>query len=159
MAQKQGYSRLRTHRLSIAGAVYMITIITNNRQRVFDTWHAGRPVIAALRRAETEQHAKTLAWVLMPDHLHWLLVLGDTSLGTLVRRMKGRATAALRARGLNHNFWQNGYHDTLLKAPADIYRTARYIIANPLRAGLVSRVGDYPLWDAKYWLDGDSDFI
>jgi len=28
---------------------------------------------------------------------------------------------------------------------------ARYIVANPLRAGLVSRVGDYPLWDAC-WL-------
>jgi hypothetical protein len=28
---------------------------------------------------------------------------------------------------------------------------ARYIIANPLRAGLVDRIGDYPLWDAM-WL-------
>ncbi|MFV3290267.1 transposase, partial [Pseudomonas sp. NY11955] len=28
---------------------------------------------------------------------------------------------------------------------------ARYIVANPIRAGLVSRVGDYPHWDAV-WL-------
>ncbi|MBB5859537.1 hypothetical protein GGR69_001194 [Xanthomonas arboricola] len=28
---------------------------------------------------------------------------------------------------------------------------ARYLIANPLRAGLVARVGDYPFWDA-IWL-------
>ncbi|MFV3292807.1 transposase, partial [Pseudomonas sp. NY11955] len=28
---------------------------------------------------------------------------------------------------------------------------ARYIIANPIRAGLVSRVGDYSHWDAV-WL-------
>jgi len=28
---------------------------------------------------------------------------------------------------------------------------ARYIVANPLRAGLVERIGDYPLWDAT-WL-------
>jgi hypothetical protein len=28
---------------------------------------------------------------------------------------------------------------------------ARYIIANPIRAGLVERAGDYPLWDAC-WL-------
>ena len=30
---------------------------------------------------------------------------------------------------------------------------ARYIVANPLRAGLVERVGDYPYWDAV-WLTG-----
>ena len=28
---------------------------------------------------------------------------------------------------------------------------ARYIVANPLRAGLVKQIGDYPLWDA-IWL-------
>ena len=28
---------------------------------------------------------------------------------------------------------------------------ARYIIANPLRAGLVEHIGQYPLWDA-IWL-------
>lgn len=33
----------------------------------------------------------------------------------------------------------------------DLLKAARYIIANPLRARLVKRVGDYPLWDAV-WL-------
>jgi hypothetical protein len=28
---------------------------------------------------------------------------------------------------------------------------ARYIVANPLRAGLVEHLGDYPHWDAV-WL-------
>jgi len=31
---------------------------------------------------------------------------------------------------------------------------ARYVIANPVRAGLAERVGDYPFWDAV-WLDSD----
>jgi len=29
---------------------------------------------------------------------------------------------------------------------------ARYIIGNPVRSGLVQRVGDYPFWDAV-WLN------
>ena len=33
----------------------------------------------------------------------------------------------------------------------DVRAVARYIIANPLRAGLCERIGDYPLWDAA-WL-------
>jgi putative transposase len=38
-----------------------------------------------------------------------------------------------------------------LRNEESVIDAARYIIANPLRAGLVKRVGDYPLWDAV-WL-------
>ena len=37
--------------------------------------------------------------------------------------------------------------DTLRKEE-DILEIARYIVANPLRAGLVKKLNDYPLWDA-----------
>jgi hypothetical protein len=32
---------------------------------------------------------------------------------------------------------------------------ARYIIGNPVRAGIVTQVGDYPLWDA-IWVSGQT---
>jgi hypothetical protein len=38
-----------------------------------------------------------------------------------------------------------------MRKDQDLQVAARYIVANPLRAGLVKRVGDYPLWDA-IWL-------
>jgi hypothetical protein len=34
----------------------------------------------------------------------------------------------------------------------DLHKMARYIVANPLRANLVERIGNYALWDAV-WLD------
>jgi hypothetical protein len=40
-----------------------------------------------------------------------------------------------------------------LRQDEDVARVARYVVANPLRAGLVKRIGDYPLWDAA-WLYG-----
>jgi REP element-mobilizing transposase RayT len=46
--------------------------------------------------------------------------------------------------------WQRGFHDHALRRDEDIVRVARYIVANPLRAGLVSRIGDYPLWDSVW---------
>ena len=36
-------------------------------------------------------------------------------------------------------------------AEPDELATARYVVANPLRAGLVTSIGDYPFWDAA-WL-------
>jgi len=61
------------------------------------------------------------------------------------------------ARAVNHLLvrggpvWQKGYYDHAVRCDEDLRRLARYMIANPLRAGLVERIGDYPLWDAV-WL-------
>ncbi|WP_296409958.1 transposase [Zoogloea sp.] len=89
----------------------------------------------------------SLAWVLMPDHLHWLIQLGQgVSLSMPIRTLKGRS-----ARALGHPVWQRAFHDRALRREDDVVSVARYIVANPVRAGLVSRVGDFPHWDAV-WL-------
>lgn len=56
-----------------------------------------------------------------------------------------------QACGTQGALWQSGYHDRAARAEEDLIQIARYIIGNPLRAGLVEHVGDYPLWDAA-WL-------
>ncbi len=97
--------------------------------------------------------AQMLAWVLMPDHAHWLIQLGDkTRLSHLVSRLKSAS-----ARRLNRDLdregavWAKAFHDQALRKEDDLKAMARYVIANPVRAGLVQRVGDYPFWDAV-WL-------
>lgn len=59
-----------------------------------------------------------------------------------------------RARGVlqgQQALWQDGFHDHALRAEEDVVEVARYVVSNPLRAGLVRCLGDYPLWDAV-WL-------
>jgi putative transposase len=53
--------------------------------------------------------------------------------------------------GRSGSIWQDGYHDHALRREENIREVARYIVANPLRAGLVKSVRQYPHWDAK-WL-------
>ena len=96
----------------------------------------------------------TLAFVVMPDHIHWLLSLSkDISLsnvvGTVKRHSARKINNLIGIRG--SPVWQRGFHDYALRKDEDILHVARYIIANPLRAGLVSRIGDYSLWDVV-WL-------
>jgi REP element-mobilizing transposase RayT len=94
-----------------------------------------------------------MAWVLMPDHLHWLIQLGDRhSLSEVIRMFKGRSSLAIntvleRAGAI----WQRGFYDHALRREEDVEDIARYIVANPVRAGLVRSVREYSLWDAK-WL-------
>jgi putative transposase len=94
--------------------------------------------------------ARMLAWVLMPDHAHWLIHLGDTDpLCLVVNRVKS-ASARLTNRVLSRKgaLWDAAYHDHALRTDEDLRGVARYIIANPLRAGLVQNICDYPFWNA-----------
>ena len=88
----------------------------------------------------------------MPDHLHWLVTIRHSSLAQLMKRLKARSTQATnRHNGHTARFWQPGFHDRALRQEDDIQAMARYTVANPLRAGLVRRIGEYPHWDA-IWL-------
>jgi len=94
-----------------------------------------------------------LAWVLMPDHWHGLLQLGEQDeLSTVMRRLKSAsAQQSNRILARTGTIWSKAFHDHALRSEDDLQETARYIVANPIRAGLVTRVGDYPFWNAV-WL-------
>ena len=44
--------------------------------------------------------------------------------------------------------WQRGFYDRAIRKEDDLVTIARYIVANPLRAGIVKSAGQYSLWDA-----------
>ncbi|WP_201018893.1 REP-associated tyrosine transposase [Pseudomonas cichorii] len=143
---------LRKGRYSETGRIYLLTSVVHERRQIFDDWRAGRLLVDEFRKAQQEGRAHSLAWVVMPDHFHWLVELQSGSLGLLMRRVKsGSSRAVMAAVGADSQVWQKGYHDRAVRREEDLRSIARYIVANPLRAGLVNRVGDYPLWDAV-WL-------
>jgi putative transposase len=145
-------SALRKGRVSEVGRVYLVTTITQGRAPLFADWRMGRLVVAEMRASQDGGWVESLAWVLMPDHLHWLFALREGELDGLMRRVKSRSAIEIR-RGLGGEgrVWQKGYHDHAARRDEDVRALARYVVANPLRAGLVRTLGDYPLWDAA-WL-------
>lgn len=143
-------SNLRKGRVSIPGQFYLVTCVTQDRAPLFRDFATGRKVVSALRYHEENGNAQTLAYVVMPDHLHWLLALGEKmSLPRLLASLKSYTARRIGSGG--QPVWQEGYHDHALRRDEEVRETARYVVANPLRAGLVQRLGDYPLWDA-IWL-------
>src|SRR3990167_7931713 len=68
---------LRQGRFSEPGRAYLLTAVTHKRKPVFNDWQLARLLIAEMRDAHKAKTVESLAWVLMPDHLHWLVVLGD----------------------------------------------------------------------------------
>ena len=145
--------RLRLNRWSESDRIYLITTTTHRRHPWFANLHHGRLLVASLRFADARGWTTTWAFVVMPDHLHWLVALGDRiALSEVVGRVKSySARRLITASGIEDRVWQPGFHDHALRREEDLAATARYVIANPVRAGLVRSVGDYPLWDAR-WL-------
>ena len=142
-----GYSHLRRGRVSISGQIYHIIAATRQRAPIFSDFGHARIAIRVLMQEDKLGSVSTLAFVLMPDHLHWLVQLGDRD---DIRKVVGRVKSLI-ARRLDAAVWQPGFYDHALRKEEDIATVARYIVANPLRAGLVSSLGDYPHWDA-IWL-------
>jgi len=147
---RPGHQALRKGRVSLPHHAYLITTTTLNRQRFFDEFNAGCAAARCFENDSVLGDSQMLAWVLMPDHAHWLIGLGNQdSLGIVVNRLKSSSSRLtnriLERRG---TLWEPAYHDHALRAEEDLPAVARYIVANSLRAGLVKRIGDYPFWNA-----------
>jgi len=143
---------LRKCRYSEFGRPYLITTVSQNRKPIFTDFNIARLLIHELRTVCEELNIESLSWVVMPDHLHWLFVLNQLTVSEVVRHVKGRSAHSINNhRSCSGSVWQKGYHGHAIRKDEDIRSVARYIVANPLRAGLVENIGDYPFWDAV-WL-------
>ena len=145
-------NRLRIGRTSQNNQLYLLTAVTKDRTPFFADWRVGRLLVRQFRLAQLEGRVESLAWVVMPDHFHWLVQLKNCTLADLMLATKSRCALDVNAYlGRRGGLWQRSFHDHVIHREEDLLPAARYIVANPLRAGLVRRVHDYPLWDAV-WL-------
>jgi putative transposase len=89
----------------------------------------------------------------MPNHFHGLIQLdGSEPLEIVIRRLKAHLTRTINSKHhLSGALWQQGFHNHALRREEDLLPVARYIVMNPIRAKLCSRIGDYPFWNAV-WL-------
>jgi len=148
-----GSRALRRGRYSHAGGIYLITTTTYSREPIFLDFRLACAAAAVITDRQSLGDSQLLAWVLMPDHLHLLLRIGmrDT-MATVIGRIKSRSATAVKRAGMRCvPVWFGGYHDRAVRQDDDVRRVARYVVANPIRAGLVQRCEDYPFWDA-IWL-------
>jgi REP element-mobilizing transposase RayT len=104
-------------------------------------------MIADALRFFSGQRYVLYAWTVMPNHLHGLFQpLNGYSVSSVVHSWKSytahRANEILRRSG---RFWQPEYFDTLIKSERHFEFCFRYILNNPVRAGLCKNVYQW-LW-------------
>ena len=82
-------AQLRKGRVSLPNQIYSITAVTHQRIFVFKELKHCRTLIKNLMECEHRKQAKTLCFVVMPDHFHWLMQLnGQEELSHIIRKVK-----------------------------------------------------------------------
>ena len=124
---------------------YFLTFCTRRRKRIFTTALAVDPVLEQFRKTAATEHFAIIAYCVLPDHVHLLVegVHDNSDLRRFAKLAKQRAGAS-HAISTGERLWQEGYYDHVLRDEEDTRGVARYVLENPVRAGLVLSPSEYP---------------
>lgn len=142
---KRKYTRLKNREIySQVGVIAHVIIGTFDKRPYFEQRELAQRLCQVLIETAKENRIKIYAYCIMPDHVH-LLFESSESMGVIefVRYIKGRFATWCRKNNRNMRL-QKSFYDHLLRKEEDVYSAAKYIMGNPVRAGIETRVGNYP---------------
>ncbi len=123
---------------------YFLTFCTAGRHSVFEDETTVNTALAQILRAATQEDFDIPAYCFMPDHVH-LLVEGTSATSDLRRFVKlaKQYSGFEYKREHSQRLWQPSYFDHVLRDEEATWSVARYIVGNPLVAGLAERADEY----------------
>jgi REP element-mobilizing transposase RayT len=92
-----------------------------------------------------------LAYCVMPDHVHLLvrMLQPATALSRWVGDFKRWVGRNAREQHLATLRWQPGFYERVVRGSEDLVGVARYVVGNPVRAGLTDDWRSYP-WSGSF---------
>ncbi len=124
-------------RYFIPGQTYFVTAVFHRRKRIPSSLFAS-PYQSMIRMAE-KYDSLISAWVILPDHIHFLVTPPANILDRLIHDMKLSFGATYRKilKISSGRFWQRRYWDHVIRDQADMNRHIDYIHYNPVKHGYV----------------------
>jgi putative transposase len=124
---------------------YFLTFCTIERKPRFIDQESVDLVLLQFERAAEEQRFALIAYCFMPDHAH--LLVGAQAQDSDARRFIGAAkqySGFYFKQRFGVPLWQRYGFERTLRHDEPTLNVVRYVIENPVRAGLVRKVEDYP---------------
>jgi putative transposase len=124
---------------------YSLTFSTFERQPIFSEASAVELVRSQFLRACAEKFFELTAYCFMPDHLH-LVVRGvrvDADCRRFIALAKQYSGYAYKQQR-QQRLWSRYGYERVIRESLERALTIRYLLENPVKAGLVARVADYP---------------
>jgi REP element-mobilizing transposase RayT len=129
---------------------YHVVTATRDREPVFSDVACARIVVDALQFVRRER-AYLLAYALMPDHMHAVLVPRDGhSISQVMQTIKGYTARAINEQhGRQGRLWQRSFHDRTIRDERQLFDTIEYIHMNPVVGDLTERPRAYEFSSAE----------
>ena len=148
----KGYQSLRRGRISQEGREYFVTFCTRDRQSGLTSEKIAQGISREISSLETDATWVSRCAVIMPDHVHLLIRLGNKlTLGRAIARLKAKSVGFLKTANLR---WQEGFHEHRLRPHEMRLPVFLYTYLNPYRAGLIPLDSQWPWF---YCSKADSD--
>lgn len=140
----------RALRYIFAGTPHHVTQRGNHRQCVFFSDADHKAYLSRLHEYATQHQVEVLAYCLMPNHVHLVLVpASGEGLQRALQRLHWRHARRInRALERIGHLWQGRYFASALDEP-HFWAAMRYVELNPVRAGMVERAEDFPWSSAR----------
>ncbi|MGN8160073.1 REP-associated tyrosine transposase [Salinisphaera sp. SWV1] len=135
----------RPLRLEFAGALYHVTSRGDRREAIYEDDEDRVAFLNVLASVARRFNWLVHAYCLMSNHYHLLIETPDGNLAQGMRQLNGVYTqySNRRHRRVGHLF-QGRYKAILVQKEPYLLEVARYIVLNPVRAGMVRSAGDWP---------------
>ena len=135
----------RPIRIEFPDALYHVTSRGDRREAIFEDDEDRRAFVQTLAQVVEQFNWLCYAWCLMGNHYHLLIQTPEGNLSKGMRQLNGVYTQSSnrRHRRVGHLF-QGRFKAILVDRDAYLLELARYVVLNPVRAGLVKRPENWP---------------
>ena len=155
----------RPLRLEYTGALYNVTSRGDRREAIYRDDEDREEWLAVLSQVCERFNWILHAWCQMTNHYHLLVETIDGHLSRGMRQLNGVYTQRFNRRhGEVGHLYQGRYKAILVQKESYLLELTRYVVLNPLRAGMVEKLEEWP-WSsypatigynkAPKWLDTD----
>ncbi|MCP3870370.1 MAG: transposase [Gammaproteobacteria bacterium] len=127
----------RPIRIEFPGALYHVTSRGDRREDIYEDDADRVTFLGILGQIVDSRNWVCHAYCLMPNHYHLVIETPDGNLSKGMRQLNGVYTqASNRRHGRSGHLFQGRYKAILVDADTYLLELARYVVLNPVRAGL-----------------------
>lgn len=127
----------RHKRINVPGAIHHVITRGLNRQNIFLADNDREDFLDRLEQGLSQTGCSCLAWSLLSNHFHLLILTDIKPLSDLMRKVLSGYAIAFNRRHSRHGYlFQNRYKSILCQEDAYLLELVRHIHLNPVRAGI-----------------------